>query len=145
MADFVFNIGKARAYEAYLDGVDLRIVLLKVAQADATLKDHDTLAAILAAANTEADFTNYARKQVLNANITPNVDDVNERVDIDIPDQTWVAAGGAANNTLAKLIICIDGANDGLRIPLTAHDFVATTDGNDLVAQINAAGFFRAS
>jgi hypothetical protein len=68
---------------------------------------------------------------------------------VDIADQTWAAAGGAANNTLAKLLVCYDpdttGGTDSTVVPLTAHDFVTTTDGTDLIAQIAAAGFFRAS
>lgn len=149
MADVMFNIGRGRIYEAYLDAVDLIIVLLKTAEADNTLRDYNTLADLLTAgggtANVEADFTNYARKTVLNANITPTIDDTNNRLDIDIPDQTWTAAGGASNNTMVKLLVCINGANDAARIPITAHDWTPTTDGNDLVAQIAAAGFYRSS
>lgn len=145
MADIVFNIAKGAVAEKVRDSATvLGVVLLKVAQADATLRDHDTLAAILAAANTEADFTNYARKTGITATLT--VDDTNERVDVDIPDQTWTAAGGASNNTLVKLIVYYEeAAADATRIPLTAHDFAVTTDGSDLTAQIAAAGFFRAS
>jgi hypothetical protein len=146
MADFVFNNAKGRVRGLITDGVrDLIVVLLKVAQADATLKDHDDLAALLAAANTEANFTNYARKTTVNANAVVTVDDVNERVDIDIPDITWAAAGGGVNNTLVKLVICTDGASDALRIPLAAYDYALTTDGSDILAVINAAGFYRAS
>lgn len=150
MADFVFNIAKGRTHGLLVDGArDLIIVLLKTAQADATLKDYDTLQALLAAgggtANVEADFTNYSRKTVANAGVTVTVDDANDRVDIDIADQQWLSAGGAANNTLVKLLICVDGANDAARIPLTSHDFAATTDGSNLTAQIAAAGFYRAS
>jgi hypothetical protein len=68
------------------------MLLLKTAEADATLKDRDDVAAILANGSTEADFTNYARKTGLTGTIT--VDDTNDRVDVDIPDQTWAVAGG---------------------------------------------------
>jgi hypothetical protein len=59
------------------------MLLLKTAEADATLKDRDDVAAILANGSTEADFTNYARKTGLTGTIT--VDDTNDRVDVDIP------------------------------------------------------------
>jgi hypothetical protein len=149
VADFVFNTSKGRVRGLLIDGAkDLIVVILKTAEADATLKDYTTLSALLAAGgganNVEANFTNYARKTVTNANAVQTVDNVNERVDIDIPDQAWAAAGGAANNTTVKVIVCTDGANDAARIPLTSHDFAVTTDGSDVTAQIAAAGFYRA-
>lgn len=150
MSDGVFNVGKGRtAYYSSLPGTNdaLVVVLLKTAQADATLRDHDTLGAILAAANTEADFTNYARKTV--TSVTVDLDDTAESVDADFADQTWTSAGGASNNTLAKLLVCYDpdttGGTDTAIIPLTFHDFVATTDGTDLVAQVHADGFYGAT
>jgi hypothetical protein len=160
MANGIFNISKGRFVEDYIrvDGNDpaasaLVIVLLKATglEADDTLNNHDDLAALLAAANDEADFTNYARKVLtdteLSAIATP--DDTNNRRDVDIPDQTWTAAGGATNNNLGKFLVCIDmdtgaGTDSNIR-PISYHDFTATTDGNDLVAVINAAGFARAA
>ena len=158
MADGVFNVSKGRVNE-YVNRVDsndptnsaIVVVLLKVAEADATLDDYDTLSAILlAAGNTEADFTNYARKVLTDTDVTaPTPDDTNNRQDADLPDQTWTSAGGATNNTLVKLLICYDNdstaGDDTNIIPLTYHDFAVTTDGNDLTAQIAAAGFYRAS
>jgi len=145
MADFVFNIAKGAVAEKIRDGAaNIGIMLLKTAEADATLKRRDDLAAILANGSVEADFTNYARKTGLTG--TLNVDDANDRVDADVGDQTWTAAGGAVNNTLAKLIVFYqESAADSGRVPLTAHDFVVTTDGSDLTAQINSAGFYRAT
>lgn len=145
MADGVFNIAKGAVAEKVRDGAgNLGVMLLKVAEADATLQDYDTLAAILAGANTEADFTNYARKTGITGTVT--VDDTNNRVDVDIPDQTWTSAGGASNNTLVKLIVYYeDSAADSGRVPLTHHDFAITTNGGDLTAQIATDGFFRAS
>lgn len=153
MADFVFNIAKGKAAQlATLPATNdaLIVVLLKSTglESDATLKDYADLAAILAAANDEADFTNYARKTVT-ASVTVTPDNTNDRVDVDMPDLTWTAAGGATNNTVGKLIVCYDsdttGGTDSGIVPLTAHDFVATTNSADLVAQLAAAGFFRAA
>lgn len=150
MADVVFNVAKARvkAYaELPLANDALIIVLLKAAQADATLVDHATLGALLGTAgNTQADATNYARKTI-STGVTITVDNTNDRVDIDIPDQTWTALGGALNNSIVKLLVCYDNdttaGTDTDIIPLTAHDFVVTTDGSDVTASIAAAGFFR--
>lgn len=144
MADFVFNIAKGAVAEMVRDGAtNVGILLLKVSQSDTLLKEHDDLAALFAAANTEADFTNYARKEGLTGVVT--VDDTNDRVDVDVPDQTWTNAGNGTNNTLTDLIVFYENAAaDATRVPLTNHDFEATTDGSDLTAQVNAAGFFRA-
>lgn len=153
MADFVFNIAKGKvAKYAMLDGGAndaLVVVLLKSSgiEADATLKDYDTLSALLAASNDEADFTNYARKTITSATVTP--DDTNDRLDVDIADQTWSSAGGASNNTIGDLIVCYDpdttGGTDADLIPLTCHDFSVTTNGGDITAQVAAAGFYRAA
>jgi hypothetical protein len=145
----MFNIGRGILREKLIDGSDLIVVLLKTVEADDTLNNYDTLADLLAAgggaSNVEANFTNYARKTIANAGVTVTVDDTNNRVDIDFADQTWVAAGGGTNNTLVKLLVCIDGANDASRIPVTHHTFAVTTDGNDLTAQLPSGGFYRSS
>ena len=146
MADQFFNIAKGAFVEKFRDSAANGIMmLLKANEAEATLIDRDDVAAMLAeAGTTEADFTNYARKTGLTGTIT--VDDTNDRVDVDMPDQTWTSAGGAANNTLTKLVIAYEeSASDAGRVPLTHHDFATTTDGSDITAQLNAAGFGRAS
>lgn len=157
MADQVFNIAKGRVAELHhrVDANDptnavIVVVLLKVAEADATLIDYDTLGALLAGSNTEADFTNYARKVLSDSDITSfAVDDTNNRNECDLPDQTWTAAGGASNNTLVKAIICYDpdstGGTDAELIPLVHQDFAITTNGGNITQQFNAAGYFRAS
>lgn len=159
MADGVFNIAKGKVCEYYdrVKGNDpstsaLVIVLLKANETEADLLDHDNLSVLLAAAgNTEADFTNYARIELTDSELAaiPAPDDTNDRNERDLPDQTWSSAGGASNNTLVKLLVCYDddtgGGDDTNIIPLTHHDFAVTTDGSDLIAQINASGFFRAA
>lgn len=145
MADGVFNISKGAVAEKIRDSAAAcLILLLKVNESEATLVDRTTVAAILAAANTEADFTNYARKTGLTGSIT--VDNTNDRVDVDIADQTWTSAGGASDNTLTKAIVAYEeAAADATRVPLTHHDFSTTTDGGDLTLQVNSAGFYRAA
>lgn len=145
MADFVFNIAKGAVAEMIRDGASaVGVMLLKVAEAEDTLNNHDTLAAILGGSNTEADATNYARKTGLTGSIT--VDDTNNRVDVDLADQTWSALGGASNNDIVSLITYYqNSAADSGRIPMTHHDFAVSTDGSDVTAQFNSAGFYRAS
>ncbi len=145
MADGVFNIAKGAAAEMFRDAAANGIVLLlTVNQVDITLADHDDLAVLLAAANTEALFTSYARKTAITGTVT--VDDPNERVDVDIPDQTWSPAGNGVNETMTKLLVAYENAAaDATRVPLTHHEFTPTTDGSDLTVQFNASGFFRAA
>lgn len=157
MADFVFNIAKGRIVE-YFNRVDtndpansaLIIVVLATSglESDATLKDKDDLAAVVAGTTNEVTNTNYARKVLTDADITmPAPDDTNDRFDLDIADQTWTSV--AAGDGWSRLLVCYDGdttaGTDANIIPLTSHDFVVTPDGSSITAQINAAGFFRAS
>lgn len=145
MADGVFNIAKGAAAEKIRDGATaVGVLLLKANEAEGTLVDRETVAAILANGSTEADATAYARKTGLTGTLT--VDHTNNRVDADIPDQVWTALGGATNNTITKAIVFYqESAADSGRIPLTHHDFPISTDGSDVTLQVNAAGFYRAS
>jgi hypothetical protein len=115
---------------------------------DATMRDRDDLAALLGGTANEVTNANYARKVLTDADLAAFApDDANDRVDLDIPDQTWTAI--AAGTAWTDLIICYDpdttGGTDSSIIPLTCHDFAVTPDGSDIVAQIAAAGFYRAS
>src|SRR5210317_108896 len=128
MADGVFNIAKGRVNE-YANRVDsgdpstarLQLKLLQTAEADATLQDYDTFAAILVGSNSEATFTNYATITVAAADVTITTDDTGNTQYYTIADQTWTSAGGASNNDLAKLIVCYDALGtdvDANLIPL---------------------------
>lgn len=142
MADQVFNISLGATVEKYRDVNAKGIVLLMEAnEAEATLVDRDELNALFAeAGNTESVATNYARKVGLTATIT--VDDTNNRVDLDFPDQTFTALG--PGNALTKLVTAYEeSAAETGRIPSSHHDFTPTPDGSDLTVQFNAAGFIR--
>ena len=156
MADLVFNIAKGRVAELY-NRVDLNdpaasalvIIIWNTTATDATLRDLDTVAAIEADALT-AEVTNagYARKALTDADIVAFApDDANDRVDLDIPDQTWtaVAAGSAWTDFSTNYDNDTAAGTDANIVPMTWHDFVLTPDGSDITAQIAAAGFFRAS
>ena len=160
MANQVFNIAKGHVNE-YVNRVinndptaaGLYVVLLKLAEADATLIDYDNLSLLLAApGNTEADFTNYVRSEITDSVNIPSiaVDDTNDRKEADFPDITITSAGGALNNNIVKALVCyipdiVTPGADTTIIPLTHHDFVVTTNGNDLIIQVDANGFYRAA
>lgn len=143
MSDLVFNIAMGAFVEKFRDGSANGLVLLMEAvEADDALRDHDALDVLLAAAgNTEMSDASYARKTGLTGTIT--VDDTNNRVDVDIPDQTWTALSG--NALVALEVAYEESASDAGRIPLTNHVFSVTPDGSDVTAQFNAAGFGRAA
>lgn len=157
MANLVFNIALGRVAELY-NRVDLNdpansaliVVVLATSgiETDAVLRDKDDLAAVVAGTTNEVTNTNYARKTLTDADIAAFApDDTNDRVDLDIPDQTWTAV--ASGDGWNDIIICYDsdttGGTDSAIVPLTLHDFVVTPDGSDITAQIAAAGFYRAS
>lgn len=142
MADFVFNIAKGAFVEKFRDGAaNGGILLLIAADTDDAMRDTDTLTALLATGANEATDGSYARKTGLTGTIT--VDDTNNRVDVDLPDQTFTALAGAA--ILDAVVFYEEAAADATRIPLTLHDFAVTPDGSDVTIQFNAAGFARAS
>ena len=143
MADFVFNIAKGAVAEKVRDDDnDILVLLVTVMEADSAAKDHDHIDAFLSAAGTtEKSDGGYARKTGITGVIT--VDDTNDRVDVDIPDQTWSSMTATA---VVDLIVAYEeAAADTTRIPLTNHDFAVTPDGSDVTAQFNASGFYRAT
>lgn len=154
MADFVFNISKGRV-GAYVQNVKdgspansrLKVIPLEATglEADAALKDHNELAALLAGSSNEQ--ATMGRKTIVAGDITLTVDDSGEKLDIDLTDIVWAAAAGNALGSLV-LVYCPDGVTPGADntfIPLTNHVFAVTPDGSDITAVINAAGFYRAS
>ena len=157
MADLVFNIAKGRVAELYnrVDTNDpaasaLIVLVLATAgiEADAALRDFDTVSALVAGTTNEVTNSGYARKTLTDADIVAfSPDDTNDRVDLDIPDQTWtaVAAGDGFNDFVVSYDSDTGAGTDANIVPLTLHDFVVVPDGSDITAQIAAAGFFRAS
>ena len=156
MADFLFNIAKGRVAEFYNrvksnDPANSALIIVVIdanGDTDATMRDRDDLAALLGGTANEVTNTNYARKVLTDADLAAlSIDDTNDRIDLDIPDQTWTAV--AAGTAWTDVLVCYDpdttGGTDSAIIPLTCHDFPMTPDGSDITAQIAAAGFFRAS
>jgi len=159
MANIIFNIALGRVVELYnrVDSNDpansaIIIALLAASgiESDAVLKDKDDFAALVSGATNEATNTGYARKTLTDSDITAFApDDTNDRVDLDIPDQTWTGLANDGTGAVGDLVSAYDsdttGGADSAIVPMTLHDFAVTPDGSDVIAQIAAAGFFRAS
>jgi hypothetical protein len=163
-SDFVFNIARG-AMKYYYHAVENSTVLASSGQftstanaafilvpvettaieADDVLNNYDDLATLLAAASNEQ--TNQARKVLTETELAavPTPDDTNNRLDLDLPDVTYTAWAG---NGVGKILLCFrpdTGSADSAVIPLVAFAVTITPDGNDVVLQINSAGFWRSA
>jgi hypothetical protein len=119
-------------------------------EADATLKDKDDFSTLVSGTTDFATNTGATRKTLTDADLAAFApDDANDRVDLDVPDQTWTAVANDGTGAIAALVFGYDsdttaGADVNI-VFVTKHDFAVTPDGSDITAQIAAAGFFRAS
>ena len=154
MADLVFNVSKGKVAELCQNVEDndpaaavLRLFAIVSTDTDDAIRDTDTISALLALGNTaEATNTNYANISMDETDITITVDDTNNRIDVDIADQTWSNIAAGDNWTDVVVAYDPDGSDtDTTTIPLTLHDFVVTPNGGDITAQPDPAGFFRAT
>lgn len=155
MADLVFNIAKGRAAQLAINvdtstPANSRLILHAFDATGATedtIRDANDIAAVEAVTNvTERTTGGWTRKTLTATDVTVTTDDTNDRVDVDVPDQTWTAVTTGA---VTRLVFSYapDGVTPGADstfIPLTAHDFAITPDGSDVTAQIATAGFYRA-
>lgn len=139
MANIVFNQALGRlAYYASLPATNDALIMVPLEATglvdDATMRDYDTLDAILAGASNEQ--TTMGRKTL--ASVTATVDDTNDRVNLDAADVTWTAATG---NAIGAVVICYDPdtttGTDADLIPLTKHDVTMTPDGSDFTLTIS--------
>lgn len=153
MANIVFNISKGRVVELYNrvksnDPANSALILVPIEtaglEADATLIDVATLAALIAGTTNEQ--TTMGRKTLTDADLAalPAPDNTNDRFDLSLPTTTWLAATG---NAISKIAVCYDSdttaGTDSNIIPLTMFDFVQTPSGSDI--QMTTGVFFRAA
>lgn len=152
-AAFMFNVAKGKfAQLATLPGLADGLVLVWLKntgiESDATLKDYDTLAAILAGSNDECDFTGYTRRAL--TSVTATVDDTGDKMVVDAADPASYTNTGAAQ-VAGAAIVCYDpdtgAGTDADLIPLC--QLLAGTisfDQNVLInVAFNAAGLADAA
>lgn len=153
MANIVFNIAKGRVNELYdrvksNDPANAAIILVPIEasglEADSTLTDADSLAAVLAGTTNEQ--TTMGRKVLTDSDLAsiPAPDDSNDRNERSLPTTIWAAAAG---NGVAKILVCYDpdttGGTDSNIVPMTMFDFSVTPSGTDV--QMTGGTFFRAA
>ena len=146
MANIVLNIalGYVKRYAEQVGTGNAALIVVPIEtsglESDAVLRDKADLAAFLVGTTNEQ--TTMGRKTVTACTVT--VDNTNDRVAIDIADQTWT---GATGNAISKLLICFDNdttsGTDANIVPMTLHDFAITPDGSDVTATIS--DFYRAT
>lgn len=153
MANICFNIAKGRIAELYarVEGNDpaasaLILVPIETSglEADATLIDMDTLAAVLAGTTNEQ--TTMGRKTLTDTELAavPAPNDASDYNELSLPTVTWTAATG---NAISKILVCYDNdtgaGTDSNIVPLTMFDFAQTPSGSDI--QMTTGAFFRAT
>lgn len=157
MANFIFNRAKGRGTEwaERINANDPANSVLLVAliaetgvESDATLTDKDDFAGLVSGTTDFATNTGGGRKSIDNTGgITITYDDTNDRVDVDIPDQTWTAVANDGTGKISDIAIGYDSdstaGTDANVLPWSYHDFAVTPDGSDVTALI--AGFYRAA
>lgn len=117
---------------------------------DAVLADFKSVSLILADASIdEPTNTNYARKIFNDSDLANSAEnDTTDELGLDIPDMTWSAVsatGGAGPFTWTDLLVCWkpnSSSADSDVIPISCHDFVKAPSGLDVVAAVNAAGYY---
>ncbi len=155
-----FNISLGREVEFYNrvdtnDGANSALIMLAIAytgmESDATLKDYDTVSAILAASNNEVTNAGYARKTLTDSSLSAfTVDDTNDLILLTLPVQTFSSV--VAGDTWGKIIVAWDndttGGTDANLVPITFADakylgsFIVPNGGNIVVDY--SAGWIQA-
>jgi len=134
VSGFSFNVALGREVEFHWrvdnnDPTNSALVLVVLAAAglesDATLKDYDDLAALLAGASSEVTNTGYARIVITDSGLAAyTVDDSDDSVTLPLANQTTAAI--SAGDSWSKLLICYDndttGGTDANIIPVKAFD-----------------------
>lgn len=156
MADVLANIAKGRVVEFYNrvennDPANSAFIIVpfdRGATADDAIRDADTLSAAIAL-GTERAASNWNRKTITDADLValPAPDDTNNRYDVDMPDLVWSPGptAGAVTDLLMGYDSDTTAGTDANIILIGAFAFAITPDGSVVTAQVDPAGFFRAS
>ena len=140
MADLTFNVNlhELDRFNWQTTPLDVRVLLLVTAETDEALRDHEDIAALLAASSVEAStMTSYARLAL--ANETKTVDNGANEVLFNADDAAFGVLGNGANETTTDVISFLEGASDALRNPISVHDAVFTSDGSSVTIQWSSA------
>jgi len=145
MTTMVHNIAKGR-YAEWAErsraGTDANGALILIPWAstgvDDSIKDADNVTALEAVANVaELASGGWNRKTISDGSITVTIDDTNNRVAVDIPDQTWTAVTTGTSTQVGSAWDNDTTAGTDTNILCgTWHDFAITPDGSDVTATV---------
>jgi hypothetical protein len=147
MTALVPNIAKGRFAELYNrvdtgDPAASRLYVIPIARGavtDATLTDADDFAAMVTAGVTERTANGWNRKTLTTtdlAALTP--DDTNDRMPIDIADQSWTPTNAA--DTVTDLVVAyasVASPTNAQLLPLVVVPYAVTPSGATETANIN--------
>lgn len=141
-------LGRIGTYAELTGNAVWVMVLLKQEglRENAEFSSYTSLADVLAV-NTEADFTNYGRKQFT---VTQSLD-AGTALAVDAANQIWTDAGGflagQVNNTIGKVVVCYDPdpatSTDADKVFLLGYDVIASTNGNDFTVRVHDYGLMQ--
>jgi hypothetical protein len=145
MANGTFNVALGREVEFHnrvdnSDPTNAVLVMVVLASSgleiDATLKDYDTLSALLAASNNEVTNGGYARIILDDTDIVAyTVDDTDDEIRLPLGDQTFSTI--LVGDSWRKLLICYDsdstGGTDANIVPVKYFDVLSTVTGQAIV------------
>lgn len=137
MGNIVPNIAKGRFAELYNrvklgDPAAARLYVIPIsagAVSDATLEDCDTFADMVTAGVTERTANGWNRKTLAAADLaTLTPDDTNNRMPVDIADQTWTPTADAVTDLVIAYAAVASPTNAQLT-PCSVNDWVVTGSG----------------
>lgn len=144
MATFSFNVSLGREVEFYnrvndsdpTNAVFVGLVLADLAlEADDTLRDYDTVSALLAGASNEVTNGGYARVSWSDVDLAVyTVDDTYNRITLQLPTKTFTTI--LTGDNWRKFVVAYDsdstGGTDANLIPVKAYDML-TSSGTAIV------------
>jgi len=153
---FVFNIAKGRFAEFYNrvknndpSASALVAVVVNTAASDATLKDLDTLADVLADSDTdELNNSGYSRVVLTDSDLDPlSPDDSGDFMKITVPTLNFgeVEAGMDATNIIIGYDANTGSGTDADIIPVSCHEYAVSPNGTEMTATVGASGLIQAA
>lgn len=153
MAEFWYNVGKARMWHGHASEIDIvnDVIVIIALETDDEDVDETTVATLLAGAAVEVTSTGYtggfegAGRLSLASKVIA-VDQANDRAEFDCADITWTAIIQAGSETWVSFVIADELTSDALSY-LIAHlepsGVPLTPNGSDIKITIDAEGLLH--
>ena len=148
MASFIFNAAMKKLADGTIDFINDTVKCMLVSASYTPDKDHVFVSEITASPSAELSGTGYAagfggagRKSLASKAI--NIDNANDRIELDAADLTWTAINAGTFKYLVLIKEEIDDSDSHL---ICAIDITSqATNGGDITVQWNAEGILQES